>query len=98
MYGLSWIWLAAQIAFWTSGGASAGAAAGASGRSLATDPGVVRFTTGVGAWYSAPPAAVGAGACAWAATGNSKKDIDVRVSPSPRRENKPYSSFVGLRG
>jgi hypothetical protein len=30
--------------------------------------------------------------------GTNSNDIDVRVSASARRENKPYSSFVGLRG
>jgi hypothetical protein len=53
---------------------------------------------GGGGGYCAPPDALGAVACAIAAAGRTQKDIDVRVSASARRENKPYSSFVGLRG
>src|ERR1700759_2549340 len=99
MYGLSWIALAAQMAFCTCAGASAGAAAVPSGISFASAPGTVRFTTGGGGGgYCAPPEALGAADCAMAAAGNSRKDIDVRVSANARRENKPYSSFVGLRG
>ena len=41
MYGLSWILFAAQIACWTCGGASAGAAAVPSGSSWATPPGTM---------------------------------------------------------
>ena len=75
MYGLSWILFAAQIACWTCGGASAGAAAVPSGRSCATAPGTVMSCGagggggGVGAWYAAPPDLSDAGACAEAAGG-----------------------------
>jgi hypothetical protein len=43
MYGLAWIRLAAKIACWTWGGASAGAAAVPSGSSCATLPGTTMF-------------------------------------------------------
>src|SRR5215204_3595570 len=102
MYGLAWILLAAQIACCTWGGASAGAAALPSGISWATLPGTVRSTGGGGGggggWKTAPPDASGAGTCATAVAGRtSVNDVQI-VRANARRENKPYSSFVGLRG
>ena len=103
MYGLSWILFAAQIACWTCGGASAGAAAVPSGISWATLPGTTRFDGpggggGGGSWKAAPPDPSGAGACATAVAGRtSVKDVQ-NARANARRENKPYSSFVGLRG
>ena len=53
---------------------------------------------GGGAWKAAPPDASGAGACATAVAGRtSTKDVEI-ARANARREIKPYSSFVGLRG
>ena len=73
-----------------------------SGISWATLPGTVRSTGGGGggggAWKAAPPDPSGAGACATAVAGRtSVKDVQ-NARAYARRENKPYSSFVGLRG
>ena len=75
-----------------------------SGSSWAAVPGTVicagAVGVGVAVGNTAPPlgSPVGAGSCAMAAAG--QDDIrDVRsAGANARRENKPYSSFVGLRG
>src|SRR3954451_20427118 len=102
MYGLSWIVLAAQIACCTWTGESAGAAAVPSGSKWAAVPGTVIWAgvatgAGVPGGKTAPPLGppVGAGACARAADGRTSMS-DVRsAGANARRENKPYSSFVG---
>src|SRR4051794_28876153 len=107
MYGLLWILLAAKIACWTATGASAGAAALPSGSSCATAPGTVMSAgsgagagvagaagTGVGVGAAAPPEPF----CASAVPGTIKTEVVAIARANARREIKPYSSFVGLRG
>src|SRR3954465_6726940 len=107
MYGLLWILLAVKIACWTAGGASAGAAALPSGSSCATVPGTVMSAgpgagaagaagggVGVGVGKAAPPEPF----CARAALGRTNTAVVGIARANARREIKPYSSFVGLRG
>src|SRR3954451_23452679 len=99
MYGLSWIVLAAQIACCTGSGAAAGAAAVPSGRSLATVSATVIGAGGAtGAGNEAPPLGWEPGVWAEAADGRTSMDDVSSARANARRENKPYSSFVGLRG
>src|SRR6478735_9029869 len=107
MYGLLWILLAVKIACWTAGGASAGAAALPSGSSCATVPGTVMSAgpgagagvagatgVGVGVGKAAPPEPF----CASAVPGRTSTEVVAIARANARREIKPYSSFVGLRG
>ena len=57
-----------------------------------------RRAAGVGAWKAAPPDSSGAGACAAAVAGRTRNKDVVIARANARREIKPYSSFVGLRG
>src|SRR4051794_39575451 len=104
MYGLFWILLAAKIACWTATGASAGAAALPSGSSCATAPGTVMSAgSGAGAGIEGVGVGVGAAAppepfCASAELGTIKTEVVAIARANARREIKPYSSFVGLRG
>src|SRR3954447_4021293 len=99
MYGLSWIVFAAQIACCTGAGAAAGAAAVPSGRSLATVLGTVSGAgAGTGPGNAAPPLGSAPGVWAEATDGRTSMDDVSSARADARRENKPYSSFVGLRG
>ena len=102
MYGLSWILLAAQIACCTCGGASAGAAAVPSGSSLATAPGDgdVGRAAAAAAWAPVRRATGRVGRRRLRHRGGRQDQNDTMsdARANARRENKPYSSFVGLRG
>src|SRR4051794_3684741 len=95
MYGLAWILLAAKIACWTCGGASAGAAALPSGSSWATAPATTMSVGaggggGGGGVYTAPPVPEGAGACAAAVAGAMRINDVVIARANARRETKIF--------
>src|SRR4051812_50040849 len=98
------ILLAAQMACWTSGGASTGAAARPSAWSFATDPATSGVSDGSWAPYSSPPeAAVGwapPGAAGLGPAGGAeghnpgRHRVEVGKGPNPPGEN----PFWGPRG
>src|SRR5919198_3432907 len=103
------ILFAAQMAFWTSGGASSGAAARPSGCSLATEPGTTGCSDGSCVPYSRPPDAVtdvveldavppedDVSARAGEAKANSPSSTMTMLGSERTRTE--TTSFVGLRG
>src|SRR5918911_5493602 len=84
MYGLRWSVLAAQMACWTCGGASAGAAAVPSGSSFATVPGTTMLVgaglTGTGPGAATPPV----GSCARAVLGRTSDSVVSSVRANAR--------------
>ena len=89
------ILLAAQTAFWTSGGASSGAAARPSGWSLATVPGTTGCSDGSWVPYSRPPEAAVAAEAGTAKADSPSSTMTMLRSERTRTET---TSFVGLRG
>src|SRR5262245_9161219 len=90
MYGLFWILLAAKIACWTSGGASAGAAAVPSGSSWATLPGTMMSVgagVGVGVGTNGAPTEP---FCSAAVAGSTNTTDVVIARARARRETKIF--------
>src|SRR4051794_41120044 len=91
MYGLVLIRLAAKIAFWTSTGASAGAAALPSGRSWARAPGTTMLAGAAGgSEYAAPPVCAD-GDSARATAGSTALHTSIRANA--RSDFKTYDLF-----